>query len=785
MDWYMYRNNAQNGPYSEEVLKKWLAEGLLVQSDLFCRPGGNWLGFDDFRRQLAETPFPPEPSREPGYSSVQTPQPVYTGAPQTDYAASGRTDKAKKTKPPKQKKRGCLGCLTVFLAVVLLIGGGIFLLMNRDSKNITVEGKQKAASQTITPSGGSVDFSLGESGTAKLVVPEGAYGKNINCSVTTEQIKEHKFGEYFNPVSPLITIDNNHEFAEEPMLLTIPVRLAENEFAMAFYYDRKTGELEGLPLVSETSDSITVATKHFSGIVAAKTDISAFANVSVETGFAPGYDDWQFVNYGSFVAPGGHCAGQSISEMWYYREKYKRGNEKRLNGRFDNNDTGNSTESFWEDDSWGYRMSSVVQSKCQWDTKGIESARRLRKLSDKYTYEALAYSMMVTKEPQFVAIYTLDAKGAITGGHAIVAYKMENNKIFVADPNFPGKDNRYIQFNMGNNTFSPYSSGANAADISAGNGVSYPAVEYYGVTAMIDWETISKEYGKMIDGVSGNDEFPQASLEYLKEIKDTGEEVWEKCPDMIELNLEDTAKVSEEDAGKIFFRIKPQYSNLCCSLYDGTDLKEAPGLLNPKTGFISYAVDLKNGANDLGFFLQIYQNQRYYYSDFKRVKVMYEDVDLSGTWKGKIEVTEAGKIIDFIADIWTKFYVGIMQSAEEPVDEYQVKTDTIEALEKQIYGQKMPVELEIRKKTPDDKMNYYVTVKLTAADGTTVSYESELKYSNQEMEFKITDSASNSRMVFTCYLQGDGILQGRFTVHAWSGILRNAYKGVWKAELQD
>ena len=58
---------------------------------------------------------------------------------------------------------------------------------------------------------------------------------------------------------------------------------------------------------------------------------------TVDSGFRPGVDDWQFTNYGSYVAPTGHCEGQSVSAIWYYVNQRLGGGASPLYGLYDDN----------------------------------------------------------------------------------------------------------------------------------------------------------------------------------------------------------------------------------------------------------------------------------------------------------------------------------------------------------------------------------------------------------------------------------------------------------------
>lgn len=157
-----------------------------------------------------------------------------------------------------------------------------------------------------------------------LSVPAGAYAADNTYTVSETEIKSHKFGPLFDPITPLITIDNGHGFSDIPMTLTVPIQLAEDEFAMAFFYDADTKTLEGIPTTKLTSSSLTLMTSHFSDVIIAKVKKlmlqKAVMNNEAETNFMPGKDDFHAANYGSSVFPGGHCGGQSIAMMHFLQK---------------------------------------------------------------------------------------------------------------------------------------------------------------------------------------------------------------------------------------------------------------------------------------------------------------------------------------------------------------------------------------------------------------------------------------------------------------------------------
>lgn len=691
--------------------------------------------------------------------------------------------------PPKKKKKkrkGCLGCLITFLIslgiVISLLAGAIFLLTRpQPSKNLKLGNTEKILSQTIAPSGDTLSVNGGGISGATLIIPANAYQKPVRFTLSTTPIISHEFGQNFNPITPLITIDNGHQFANEMMFFKIPIHISADEFAMAFYYDTLSGKLEGIPCTNIQQDSITIATKHFSGVVVTKIRGVALQDLNLSTGFTPGIDDWQFVNYGSYIAPSGHCAGQSISEMWYYLEQKIKGQKPSLFGLYDDNGKFKQTPNFWEDDSWGYRFASTIQKRINWDSASFKSYTALAKLGDDRSFKAFAYSMMLTGRPQFVGIYSVDSTGNIKGGHAIVAYRISGNKIYVADPNYPGKADRSITFDAAKNQFVPYSSGLNATDINNGKDMVFNSIIYYAVSSMIDWNTVGKEYQNLLDGKAGDDYFPEYKLELLKSVNpDTGEETWGDCPDFIQTKLEETAKVAEKYAGMLVFRIKGDTPYQYTTGYEDTSPVTKREALGNNDGEVRYEMKLKKGVTDIGFLQEYNTTSGMQYGDFKRVHVIYDSVDLSGTWKGDMTITDAGPLFDFLADQLGRSWASLKSSLlGEPLDIEKGIKDMRDILTSAKYDKNYKITMTFSKVAPDDELHYNVVANFENSEGEVTTYNTKLTLQDGEIKFHVRDG-DGSNMELKCFLLDDNLFEGTFTISAWGGLVPRAIIGDWK-----
>ena len=126
-----------------------------------------------------------------------------------------------------------------------------------------------AATGSVSANGGTIAVNQPGSAINGLVftAPAGAYPAGQQVTISSAPVSAHTFGNNFNPATPLISISAGGNYADEPVLVTIPVTIPEDQFAMAFYYDDATKKLEGLPTARQDGKSLTVATRHFSNIV--------------------------------------------------------------------------------------------------------------------------------------------------------------------------------------------------------------------------------------------------------------------------------------------------------------------------------------------------------------------------------------------------------------------------------------------------------------------------------------------------------------------------------------
>ena len=389
-------------------------------------------------------------------------------------------------------------------AVALVLGVVALSSCTKPNETPDVSASLPDATMTIGAGGGTVTVDSPDSAIdgLSLSVPQGAVPDG-----TTFSISSQPYGGTVpassTALTPLIQIDNGGAFADDFMTVTIPIDLPEGNFAMGFIVN-EGDKLEGLPLVDLSATSITVATRHFSDLLIL-TIPEADLPESVSTGFFPGRDDWEFPNTGSYLDPAGNCAGQTLTMAWYFYEK-RLAPGPALYGRYDNNG-GDPTPVTWKDNSNGYRFASIVQEDVDWNGGLRNGFKALYKDgSDALTWKAFLYSIFITHEPQYVAVYRTG------GGHALLVYGVDRTKgeLLIADPNYPGDAKRRIRYVNGK--FEPYKSGSSTKSIKSGQVRIYPNIVYFAKTACVPWAKITARWSEFEAGTIGNGKFPPYEL---------------------------------------------------------------------------------------------------------------------------------------------------------------------------------------------------------------------------------------------------------------------------------
>jgi hypothetical protein len=485
---------------------------------------------------------------------------------------------------------------------------------------LALGGTTALAAGTVDAAGGTIRVAQARHPLDGLTieVPAGTYAAPVEFRVEASPIESATFAGLV-PVSELVRVENGGAPATgEPVRVTIPAQVPADGSVQAFYYEAATGTVAPLPVVDQDASSVTVAAAHFSDIWLATVDWAKLGE-TVDSGFRPGVDDWQFTNYGSYAAPGGHCEGQVMSAMWYYRTQRLGAGASPLYGLYDNNGAG-GTMTFWPDDSDGYRLASAVQASAIADPSTYTFATGLGALAGAYAFNAFRAAIWATGEPQLMAIH--DSQGG--HGHAIIAYRVTKDRIFVADPNYPGRL-RTIKYDAATGVLGPYSSGDSAGSIAAGGEVSYTRFALIPAQASAGDGTIAGLWADFEASASGQGVFPAYALEAWEGVDEDGNDIW--------VPLENGYATPEE---KLRVRLVPKGGEqMTMAAYQGTESRPVAGW--------GTDVDLalkKDGANEVGFQVKAAKDGAWRYVDFERLTINRGLIDINGSWTGTLTFTD-------------------------------------------------------------------------------------------------------------------------------------------------
>jgi hypothetical protein len=488
----------------------------------------------------------------------------------------------------------------------------------------------RVAEGTIGPEGGEIAITAtGDPLDGALVtVPAGTYAKPVPFTVTSRAFPDGETAPGFTAVSGLLGVDNGGAVTGgDPVLVTIPLRgtVGADADVVGLYYGQD-GALEVLPVVEQTGTTATVAAQHFSEVFVAVADWSKVP-ATVDSGFRPGIDDWQFPNYGSYIAPTGHCEGQSSTAIWYYQTVRANGGSP-LHGLFDDNGS-EATPDFWQDDSDAYRFASTVQASAVSDLATYNRFKSMRALDGTVAYNAFRAAIATSGQPQLVGIW--DSEGG--HAHTMIVYRVTPTRLYVADPNYPARL-RTIRFDAATGKLGPYSSGDNAGAIAAAGSTSYTQFALLPRAASADDALIGARYADLEANASGNGAFPNLVLQAWTGKDQAGKDRWtDLTPDYKTADTKLRVRLASKGGASpvASMRAFAGYTSTPASPW-GLDL----------------TVDLKDGPNDLGFSIVGKVGNTWQYIDFERVTVTKGPVDINGAWKGTItfhdiEIDEAAR----------------------------------------------------------------------------------------------------------------------------------------------
>jgi len=697
---------------------------------------------------------------------------------------------------PKKKKRGC--CLPFVLISLLIVASiVVYNLIPKKVHHLSLGKKNVVLTDTVDHNGGQLQINDEDSTLIGLTIdiPQNAYEEKTKFTISTREINEHDFGGHFNPVTPLIIVDNKEKFAKKPLVISIPVYTREDEFAMAFYYTDE-GQLEALPLVHQNSEKLIIATKHFSEIVVSSIKKEELENLELSTGFQPGIDDWSFTNRGSQISPGGYCAGQTASMAYYYYEKRLHG-AKPLHTAYDNNHQPVKTPDFDFDDSMGIRLASVMQEEAAWTsdyyTALFKYVHSKAYLSDKQIYQSFGYAMLVTGDPQLMCIFkrTEHASGEaeLIDGHAILAYKLTKDKIYVCDPNYPGDTNLVVPFN--GRRLGPYQSKTSIDEPHQ----QYNSFSLAAKTAIFDWQKMDSLFEEMEKSARkstiGDGLFKQCNFKAIVDFTE-GEPVYAVNPELI--IMDDLAKARIAEGCATTFNYVPEggesseYLAIKCDLsvdegrviiYEGTKAKFMNPLNHGHTSLMF--LPIHKGLSDFGLFFQEKQGHRnrsgqmvysHEFVDFIRFQLKNGEEDITGTWKGTMHIENLDKVIEYSELLAEKIAWGLSLIIEPFLDEPLTEEQIREAAKAGVSVNKAalePIPLRVTFEKKEENGNLYsaeVTMTVpTEGESKASTVQTRATYHSGKITFDVPYD-DGSICTYTMILNDHNTASGEFKVQA-------------------
>jgi hypothetical protein len=388
---------------------------------------------------------------------------------------------------------------------------------NGDSGKIRTGEMKQVFEESVAP-GGTVTVSA--AGTAvdglSLEVPTGAYTTATQVKISFADITGHDFGASFDPVTPLIHIENGGAFAAKPMRLRIPLPDLGGRFPVAFYYDRAAGTLEAIAPVGRSATWLDVAVRHFSEIVVSATQVQLLRDGGgFHTFFDPKVNGWPFVNYGCYPEDKGMCAGMSIGAAHFYRNFSA---SLLLSAHFDNDRYWFQTPKVWSDDATGIKFCGELQkafvtSNAFWTSGGGTPFDGFTGMSETDQFWSLCYAMLVINQPQF--LYLAVRGNAAAPAHAIIAYAYEiagsEGRLKVYDPNYPGSEGTII-FDFATGKFHPYTSAANTRAMEEGSLFAFDQIVFIPLSTICDVKEIDRIWQKVGAKSIGEGQYPTYEL---------------------------------------------------------------------------------------------------------------------------------------------------------------------------------------------------------------------------------------------------------------------------------
>lgn len=409
-------------------------------------------------------------------------------------------------------------------------------------------------SDVTVPVGGGTFRASQPAGLAKgieLAVPAGTFSQATRWTIAASKSVALPVPDDVELASPVVSVTNGQGQSDSTMTLTIPISAAPDEPVGAFYYDSTSRWLEPVSLAARTDTNVTVVAHHFSAaelvapataagfraqpaapvpfgsvvIVVLKVKSGLLAS-KVGAAFAPGTDDWEFANRGSYITPIGNCAGMDVTALYYaYRH---RASEGPLFERY------GDVVGFDEDNPTGIRFVSDVQSLWNdrsrvftaWFDAIDKVAAGSGRPRDVVNYHSLVVSLRATGRAQLLLAFPSRTNRI---GHALIAFESDHGTIAIADPNSPGQA---ATIRFAGDRFEPFPFRVRADRPPE----TYAFIALAGISSVLKLESLDRYWAQFKVGSSGIRDFPLTTLQF-----------WDPPTDSWRTVTTDTATVRSEE----------------------------------------------------------------------------------------------------------------------------------------------------------------------------------------------------------------------------------------------
>lgn len=338
---------------------------------------------------------------------------------------------------------------------------------------------QQVATQSIGAAGGTMTVSSPASplNGLTITVPPGALSSSNTFTISSRPARTPPNG--LTTASPLIEIAGPTTLSDSVIAVRLPAIPGSGGVIRAFVVG-PGNELIAVPTNTSDASSVTISLRGFTtptGGTALSTVGTANAagddilklevhRLTIPTTgehsstFAMKLNNAEFRNLGSVWFDGGYCAGSTVlSGAWFARS-----GTQNLRAQFAPLIAKSDLQDWPLADQLNpaIRLASKLQERYGAGLKTVGWWKYHFGQTDRTVWENVVVQIYFSHQPVYLRVRTADD----SSGHAVLAYKVDvgQGRIYVADPNFPEDQQRFIQYRTVAEFFDPFPSRQNAEE---------------------------------------------------------------------------------------------------------------------------------------------------------------------------------------------------------------------------------------------------------------------------------------------------------------------------------